>query len=387
MSYCLNPNCTKPQNLSDQKFCITCGTKLILRDRYRAIKPIGQGGFGRTFLAIDEDKPSKPPCVIKQFYPQAQGTSTINKAIELFNQEAIRLDELGKHPQIPALLAYFDQDNRQYLIQEFIDGKNIHQELETEGIFSEDKIIRCLDDLLPLLQFIHSQNVIHRDIKPENIIRRKSDYKLVLVDFGASKMVTGTALMRQGTSIGSPEFVSPEQARGQATFASDIYSLGVTCVHLLTQISPFDLYDFNQDRWVWRDYLTMPVSDYVGRILDKMIQSIPANRYQTATEVLKDLHPHQNPTPPVVIAPPPVYNPTPQPTTNIPKKSPVIPSKTTSQIDLELAELQSEFGVKKPPINPPQPQVNKPNSSQPKQTKSQIDLELEEMKKLFGNNP
>ncbi|HEY9701747.1 MAG TPA: 4-Cys prefix domain-containing protein, partial [Allocoleopsis sp.] len=124
MSYCLNPTCHNPENPADTKYCFTCSNKLLLQDRYRALKPIGQGGFGRTFLALDEAKPSKPKCVIKQFYPQAQGTSTINKAIELFTQEAVRLDDLGSHPQIPDLLAYCDQDGRQYLIQEFIDGQN-----------------------------------------------------------------------------------------------------------------------------------------------------------------------------------------------------------------------------------------------------------------------
>lgn len=122
MSYCLNPDCQKPQNAEGTKFCQTCGSKLLLKERYRGIKLIGQGGFGRTFLSIDEDKPSKPHCVIKQFFPQAQGTSNTQKAAELFEQEAVRLDELGKHPQIPELLAHFTQDNRQYLVQEFIDG-------------------------------------------------------------------------------------------------------------------------------------------------------------------------------------------------------------------------------------------------------------------------
>src|SRR5919199_1023481 len=153
MSYCLTPNCPTPQNPQGTNFCLSCGSKLLLKERYRAIKPIGQGGFGRTFLAVDEDKPSKPRCVIKQFYPQAQGTSTVQKAVELFTQEAMRLDELGRHPQIPELLAYFTQDDRQYLVQEFIDGLNLAQELEQKGAFNETQIRQLLNDLLPVLQF------------------------------------------------------------------------------------------------------------------------------------------------------------------------------------------------------------------------------------------
>jgi F-box protein 11 len=290
MSYCLNPICQQPQNQAEIKFCTSCGAKLLLGDRYRAIKPIGQGGFGRTFLAVDEYKPSKPRCVIKQFFPQAQGTNNIQKAAELFAQEALRLDELGKHPQIPELLGYFNQDDRQYLVQEFIDGKNLAQELSEAGRFNETHIRELLNDLLPVLEFVHSQQVIHRDIKPENIIRRH-DGQMVLVDFGAAKFATGTALLKTGTSIGSPEYVAPEQTRGKAVFASDLYGLGVTAIHLLTQVSPFDLFDINEDAWVWRDYLSdNPVNDGLGRILDKLIANGISRRYRSATKAIEDLH-------------------------------------------------------------------------------------------------
>jgi len=299
MSYCLKPDCRKPQNPAGAKFCLSCGSKLLLKERYRAIKLIGQGGFGKTFLAVDEDKPSKPRCVIKQFFPQAQGTNNAQKAAKLFEQEAVRLDELGKHPQIPELLAHFGQDNHQYLVQEFIDGQNLAQALEAEGAFSETQIRDLLKSLLPVVEFIHSHKIIHRDIKPENIIRRVSPYQgeergseLVLVDFGAAKFATGTALLQTGTTIGTPEYIAPEQARGKAVFASDLYGLGVTCIYLLTQVSPFDLFDTNEDTWVWRHFLfNNPVSDELGRILDKLIANATSRRYQSATEVLKALNP------------------------------------------------------------------------------------------------
>lgn len=297
MSYCLNPNCSQPQNPPAAKICRNCRSKLLLRDRYRAIKAIGQGGFGRTFLAVDEDKPSKPRCVIKQFLPAetqlipSASNRNSKKAAELFEQEAMRLDELGKHPQIPELLAYSIQDSRQYVVQEFIDGQNLAQIVETEGRFTENQILDLLNSLLPVLHFIHSHNVIHRDIKPGNIIRRP-DQQLVLVDFGAAKIATGTALLKTGTSIGSPEYIAPEQARGKAFFTSDLYSLGVTCLYLLTQVSPFDLFDPGEDAWIWRQYLANnPVSEQLGKILDKMIKNAANRRYQTAVEVLKEINP------------------------------------------------------------------------------------------------
>ncbi|MBE9097056.1 serine/threonine-protein kinase, partial [Tychonema sp. LEGE 07203] len=297
MSYCLNPNCSKPQNPDAAKICRNCRSKLLLRDRYRAIKAIGQGGFGRTLLAVDEDKPSKPRCVIKQFLPPetqlipSASNRNSKKAAQLFEQEATRLDELGKHPQIPELLAYSTQDNRQYVVQEFIDGPNLAQIVEQEDTFTETQIKDLLNSLLPVLHFIHSHNVIHRDIKPGNIIRR-ADKQLVLVDFGAAKIATGTALLKTGTSIGSPEYIAPEQARGKAFFTSDLYSLGVTCLYLLTQVSPFDLFDPGEDTWIWRQYLAKnPVSEQLGKILDKMIANATNRRYQTAVEVLKEINP------------------------------------------------------------------------------------------------
>jgi formylglycine-generating enzyme required for sulfatase activity len=144
--------------------------------------------------------------------------------------------------------------------------------------------------LLPILEFIHKRNVIHRDLKPENIMRRRSDNQLVLVDFGAAKHATATALAKTGTSIGSASYAAPEQARGRAVFASDLYSLGVTCLHLLTGVDPFTLIDDSTLGFAWRDFLNSKrVSDEFGKILDKMTQQRPIDRYATANEVLQAL--------------------------------------------------------------------------------------------------
>ena len=325
MSKCLNPDCL--QTNSKTTFCQKCGSKLLLTDRYRALEILGQGGFGRTFLAVDEHKPSQPYCVIKQFLPQAQGTNNQEKAGELFKQEAIQLEHLGKHQQIPELFAYLIQDNRQYLVQEYIEGQNLAQELAQTGAFSEDKIINLLGDLLPVLAFIHQKLVIHRDIKPENIIRRKIDNKLFLVDFGAAKAATITALAVTGTVIGSAQYTAPEQAMGKPTFASDLYSLGVTCIHLLTNIEPFDLFDVSESDWVWRDYLKVKINNTLGQVLDKLLQQGTRKRFQTAQEVLEALQLTVKP-----ISPPKLKF-TPQPTV----KPAVKPTpQFTPQPDIEL---------------------------------------------------
>ena len=137
-----------------------------------------------------------------------------------------------------------------------------------------------------MLEFIHSKQVIHRDIKPENIIRRKKDNQLVLVDFGAAKYATMSALERTGTIIGSGCYVAPEQSVGKATFASNLYSLGVTCIHLLTGVEPFNLCDVTEGEWVWRDYLLSLVRDEVGKILDKMIVGATKKRFKNVGEIL-----------------------------------------------------------------------------------------------------
>ena len=280
----------------------------ILKDRYRAIKMIGQGSFSKTYLGVDEDKPSKPPCIIKQFYFISQNDVEIKKAIQLFEQEIEKLESLGKHPQIGELLANLHDNTCQYLVQEFIPGKNLTQILQTEGIFSEDQIRELLNSLLPVIRFIHSHKIIHRDIKPENIIRRlQSNYgyktgirnQLVLVDFGAAKKLTSTALLKTSTIIGTTEYVAPEQLKGRANFASDLYSLGVTCIYLLTNISPFKLFNTGENKWVWRDYLVdNSISKELGNILDKLITQAINKRYQFAADVLKDLNYGKLPPPP-----------------------------------------------------------------------------------------
>jgi WD40 repeat protein len=289
MSYCFNPTCQNPQNHGQALLCQSCRSKLLLKERYRILKPIAQGSFGRTFLAVDDPQPLKPRCVVKQFSPRNQGADTVEKAATLFRQEAARLSQLGSHPQIPQLLAYIEQNHQQYVVQEFIDGQNLAQELSEQGAFNEARVRKLLQSLLSILEFIHRHQVIHRDIKPENIISRSSG-PFVLVDFGAAKFITGTVLAKTGTLIGSASYAAPEQAAGKASFASDVYSLGVTCLHLITNISPFDLFDLSEGTWAWRDYLTQPISPELGRILDKMVEPATKRRYPSATDVLNDLN-------------------------------------------------------------------------------------------------
>ncbi|MDJ0800115.1 MAG: bifunctional serine/threonine-protein kinase/formylglycine-generating enzyme family protein [Calothrix sp. MO_167.B12] len=303
MRICQNPNCSNPFNAEGNQFCTSCGFNqfgILLRNRYRVLSLIGEGGFSKTYAAEDVDR-LNAPCVIKQFFPQVEGMGARLKAAELFKDEAVHLYELGeKHLQIPKLLAFFQQGLSLCLVQEFIQGKTLLQELLSKS-FNEAEIIEILTDLLSVLGFVHSHNVIHRDIKPENIIRRQSDRKLVLIDFGGAKQVTQTSLARQATAIYTIGYAPSEQMAGFACQASDLYALGVTCIRMITQTLPEQdgygqihdrLYDAMNGQWLWREVLQekgITISEGLGNIFDKLLKHLPKERYQSAIEVLNDL--------------------------------------------------------------------------------------------------
>ncbi len=278
---------------------------MLLKGRYRVFHTLGQSLACRTFLAVDEDQPSAPRCVIQQFCQAtavADGSTQLNRT---FRGSVSVLDKLGKHPQIPKLLASFEVEGCQYLVQEYIEGHNLADRLSEKGLLKEIQIWYLLSELLPVLQLVHDNQLIHQDIKPSNIIHRKTPQisalaqkehlhpwddrsGLVLVDFGAA-IPANSGPHKTETVTGSAEYAAPEQIKGKAIKSSDIYSLGVTCIHLLTGMSPFDLFDIKADSWAWRHYLKVPVSARLGRILDQMVQREPSKRYRSTEAILTDM--------------------------------------------------------------------------------------------------
>jgi serine/threonine-protein kinase len=276
--------------------CKPRGSELLLRDRYRVLKTLGKGGFGATFLARDESLPGFPQCVIKQLHPASNEPQLLQMAQRMFEREASTLGKLGDHPQIPSLLDYFKYNQQFYLVQEYISGSTLQQEIKEQGPLSEVGVKHFLSEILPLLQHIHSQGVIHRDIKPANIIRREPDRKLVLIDFGAVKDEVSLAAVANTSdqtaltnlAIGTQGFAPPEQMQLRPVYASDIYAVGVTCIYLLTGKLPKDL-DYNQStgEMLWRKYVD--VSDHFAGVLKKMLEEAVKHRYQSAEEVLRAL--------------------------------------------------------------------------------------------------
>ncbi|ERN40199.1 Pentapeptide repeats (8 copies)/protein kinase domain protein [Rubidibacter lacunae KORDI 51-2] len=296
MSYCPNPDCPQPQNPIDVDACQSCGTELVLNGRYRIGRSIGQGGFGATFIATDVSLPGEPACVIKQLRPSATSPSFMSMARELFEREAQTLGRLGSHPHIPRLLDYFEDSEQFYLVQEYVSGNNLQEEVKRNGPFTEADLKEFLSEILPMLQFVHSQQVIHRDIKPANIIRRELDRKLVLIDFGAVKNQVNAAMAAMTSdqtaltsfAVGTPGFAPAEQMAMRPVYASDIYSLGVTCIYLLTGRNPKDLdYDPTTGVLNWEQHVN--ISDRLKVVLRNMMEIAVRDRYQSANETLKAL--------------------------------------------------------------------------------------------------
>jgi serine/threonine protein kinase, bacterial len=294
MSYCLNPSCPKPVNHPKSKNCQACGSKLLLRDRYHLVKGLGKGGFGATFLAADISLPGNPLCVLKQLKPNTDNPNFLTMARQLFEREAKTLGKVGNHPQIPRLLDYFEDRNQFYLVQEFVKGDNLQQEIKKKGVLNEEEAKGVLKEILIILRDIHAQKVIHRDIKPANIIRREIDQKLVLIDFGVVKNQVNTiAAGAEQTAltafaVGTPGFAPPEQLAMRPVYASDVYALGVTCMYLMSGKAPKNMdCDPLTGDIEWLKYVN--ISEQFAEILLTMLEVSVKNRFKTAEEVLQAL--------------------------------------------------------------------------------------------------
>jgi serine/threonine protein kinase len=261
----------------------------VLQNRYRIIKILGQGGFGRTYLAEDQRRFNEP-CAIKELIPNATGTASAwEKAQELFQREAEILYQI-QHPQIPQFRERFEQDQRLFLVQDYIAGKTYRDLLEERkaigSTFTEDEVLHIIRSLLPVLEHLHNRGIIHRDISPENIIQRQIDNKPVLIDFGVVKELA-TKLQSPGThatSVGKLGYAPGEQMQtGRAYPNSDLYALAVTAIVLLTGKEPAELYDENLTLWNWQRFAR--VNPRFSQVLNRMLNYIPGERFQRAHDV------------------------------------------------------------------------------------------------------
>ncbi len=271
----------------------------LLGVRYQVVEVLAKGGFGQTYIAQDIHRPGNPQCVVKHLLPNSVNSRFLQNARRLFQTEAEILEKLGNHNQIPRLLAYFEENQEFYLVQEFIPGNTLRAELKPDKRWSESQVYQLLEEVLGILVFVHSNGVIHRDIKPDNLIRRSSDGKLVLVDFGSVKQAwTQVITAQEQTSwviagslpatiaIGTPGYMPTEQGRGRPQPNSDLYALGMIAIQALTGKSPTQLLEESDNgEIVWQHQAN--VSEALASVLTKMARYNCKNRYQTAAEALK----------------------------------------------------------------------------------------------------
>ncbi|HIK53551.1 MAG TPA: serine/threonine protein kinase [Oscillatoriales cyanobacterium M59_W2019_021] len=301
-----------------------------LNNRYQILKELGEGGFGKTFLAEDTQMPSGRYCVIKQLKPVAENSQIYQLVQERFQREAAILEDLGTgHPQIPTLYAYFREADLFYLVREWIEGETLTQKMQNWGVMSESTVKSLLVNLLPVFEYIHTRRIVHRDVKPDNIILRSSDNLPILIDFGAVRETMGTVVNSQGNPtsssvIGTPGFMPSEQAAGRPVFSSDLYALGLTAIYLLTGKVPQELpTDPQTGEILWRQS-ALTVSPTFATILNRAIMSLARDRFSSAKEMLAALHGQGIPIASTV--PSPAVNM--PPTTPISHPSPLPPSPT-----------------------------------------------------------
>lgn len=267
----------------------------IIGGHYEILKSLGEGGFGKTFLAKDIHLPDQPFRVVKLLDPQSNDPQVIAISNRLFDTEAKVLYQLGDHPQIPKLFAHFKENNNFYLVQEYIEGHDLSEEIKLGQTLSENEVIDLLRQILEVLSFIHQQNIIHRDIKPSNLIRRLSDRQIILIDFGAVKQI-----ISQNNNITIPihtqGYAPPEQLRGQPKLSSDLYALGVVAIQALTGLSAEQIpQDPDTLELIWQDQVKISVG--LKNILEKMVYDDFKHRYPSAKEALEALQKIQSPNP------------------------------------------------------------------------------------------
>ena len=268
-------------------------SETLLNHRYRLLRVLGSGGFGRTYVAEDIQQVGQPKCVIKQLKPASQDPMFLEIARRLFFNEVEILGKLGGHDRIPALLHDFEEDHQFYLVQEYIEGQPISDELADLKQLEESEVVALLRDVLEILEFVHQNNIVHRDIKPSNLMRRQCDRRIVLIDFGAVKemqtqLLQGTGQTNLTVGIATQGYGPTEQLAGKPRYNSDVYALGITAIQALTGLHPSQLPTHpTTGEVIWRDRAV--VTPWLAQILNQMVRYHFNQRFQSATEVLHAL--------------------------------------------------------------------------------------------------
>ena len=272
-------------------FCIYCGKPIRVERtirQYQVLRILGQGGMGTTYLAWDsqwqqrQHRLTYPGAAVVVLKEMNADLAKIRKAQELFEREARALKSLD-HPGVPRFLDFFVEEDKKYLVMETIHGQDLEKLVYDRGPVSPPQAIAWMIQTCEVLAYIHSQSppLIHRDIKPANLLVRRTDNRIVVLDFGAVKEI-GTP---EGTRIGAEGYSAPEQDRGQPLTQSDLYAIGSSLIFLLTGQSPMNFYD-NRGKG-YRFYVdSVPtITPELRSVIEKVTAPKPGDRYQSAPEL------------------------------------------------------------------------------------------------------
>ncbi len=291
MSFCINPQCPKPNNSNTYLFCTSCGSELLIDGRYRVLELLGQGGFGLTYHVLDLDSRPKVLKVLTDNHP---------KYVELFQQEAQVLEKMD-HPGIPKLdldgyFTYLPKDREEpmhCIAMEKIEGLNLEEYLQKRGNrpIQQKRLLRWLAELSLILEQVHNLDFFHRDIKPSNIMLR-AEGSLVLIDFGTVRQLSKSYIDKQAaglvTGVISTGYTPMEQMKGKAVKQSDFYALGGTMIFLLTARNPLEFYNSQTGKMEWRDRVEN-ISPPFANLIDRMMAPLVAERPKTAREIFREI--------------------------------------------------------------------------------------------------
>jgi serine/threonine-protein kinase len=266
--------------------------------RYRIVQVLSSGSLGQTYLAVDMRRPGYPQCIVRQFQFPSKSSKTLQVVQLLFKKKAETLERLGNHDRIPQLLACFEQEGQVYFVEEAIVGHPLSRELVAGRALSEEYVIRFLDDVLEVLDYVHKNGVIHRNLRPTTLMRRQGDNRIVPIDFGLLQEIANpspkiTKVIPKDADPSILAYMPPEQLQGNPLYNSDLYAIGAICVQALTGCTPEELprpHEGNGSRPMtvnWRD--RAKISPALGDYVDRMICPYFEQRYQSAEAALRDL--------------------------------------------------------------------------------------------------
>ncbi len=269
----------------------------FLNGRYKTVQVLSNGNHGHIYVAEDTWESSTPQRLVKYFKPQGDHPKRWQICKRRFTNEAQVLIKLGNHNQIPQFLDAFEDDRGFYLVQELVVGKPLSAELPINPLdgkrWSERECVALLEDVLGILEFVHGEGIIHGNLKPSNLLRRTSDGKLVLIDFGVAHPIDPTQAKPQVipmqpsiAPVGIPclGYISAEQLGGQVCPGSDIYALGAIAIQALTGLDPLQLQiNPSTGELDWEQHVS--VSDMMACVLNNMVRYDFKYRYQSATDV------------------------------------------------------------------------------------------------------